>query len=178
MSYAVMLFFDNDVENQVQSIWKELVEADVDRYLHHSGNRPHIKLAIFEELSLSECQSRLQSLAASIASFSIDFKHFGVFPNPKPTIFLGPAVTQSLLAIKQEVDSALRDLGKCPDYDFFEPEHWIPHCLLALELEQEKLNKGLEVAMSLPIPLHGRVTEIGVIEFFPVKHLFGYKLGG
>ena len=99
-------------------------------------------------------------------------------PNPKATIFLGPAVTQSLLAIKQEVDSALRDLGKCPDYNFFEPEHWIPHCLLALELEQEKLNNGLEVAMSLPIPLRGRVTEIGVIEFFPVKHLFGYELGG
>jgi 2'-5' RNA ligase len=178
MPYAVMLFFDNDVESQIQSIWRELSEADVDRYLYHSGNRPHIKLAIFEDLNLNECQARLQPLAASIASFSIDFKHFGIFPNPKATIFLGPAVTQSLLAIKEEVDATLGDLGKCPDYDFFQPEHWIPHCLLALEMEQDKLNKGLEVVTSLPIPLHGEVTEIGVIEFFPVKHLFGYELGG
>ena len=115
MPYAVMLFFDNDIENQIQSIWKELVETDVDRYLYHSGNRPHIKLAIFEDLDLVECWSRLQSLAASTAPFSIDFKHFGVFPNPKATIFLGPAVTQSLLAVKKEVDATLKDMGKYPD---------------------------------------------------------------
>jgi 2'-5' RNA ligase len=177
MPYAVMLFFDDDLQNRIQATWKALQDTDVDRYLYQSGNRPHIKLTIFEELNLAECQARLQALAAASAPFPIHFKHFGIFPNPKATIFLGPAVTQALRAIKLETDAALVDLGKQPDYDFFQPEHWIPHCLLALELEPEQLGKGLEAAMQLPIPLQGRVTEIGVIEFFPVKHLCAYTLG-
>jgi hypothetical protein len=93
-------------------------------------------------------------------------------------MFSGPAVTHSLLAVKKKVDVTVKDLGKYPDYDFFRSEHWIPHCLLALEIEQEKLSKGPEVAMSLPIPLHDKIAEIGAIEFFPAKHLFDYKLGG
>jgi 2'-5' RNA ligase len=177
MPFAVMLFFDSDLENRIKSVWHALSENGIDSYLDGSGNRPHIKLAIFEELGLGESQSRLRTWARSATPLSVEFKHFGVFPQPKPTIFLGPAVTQPVLALKQEVDAMLKDLGTYPSYDFFQPEHWIPHCLLALEVEQEKLTKGLEVVMRMPIPLAGKITEIGVIKFFPVKNLFEYALG-
>jgi 2'-5' RNA ligase len=177
MAYAVMLFFTKEIEDQIVSIWKDLADQEIDGYMVHSGNRPHIKLAIYDEIDLLECRSRLQSLAAFATPFPIDFKFYGIFPNPKPTIFLGPAVTDRLLNFKREVDISLEGLGKSPSYDFFQPGHWIPHCLFAMEMELEKMKKGLDVVMSLPLPLHGMITEIGMIEFFPVNHLFTYRLG-
>lgn len=177
MPFSILLFFDPDTEAQIRSVWRELAESEVAPYMHRSGNRPHIKLEIFEDLDVAEAERRLKLLAAGVAPFPVDIKHFGIFPNPKPSIFLGTAVTESWLEIKSKVNQTLSDIGTFPAYEFFLPGHWVPHCLLAMELEADKLNRALPMAMRLPLPWHGQVVELGAIQFFPVKHLFGHTLG-
>jgi hypothetical protein len=178
MPHAVMLFFDARTEAIIQAIWKELDETGAASYLHRSANRPHFKLAIYEDLDVSASQLCLQSIAATTAGMPVHFKSLGIFPNAKPTVFLAPSITPALLDLHTRIGSILHDLGKCPSYDFFLPEHWVPHCLLGFDLEPAKLACVLECAMHLQLPFDGRIEEIGLVEFHPVRHLFAFPLAG
>ena len=60
---------------------------------------------------------------------------------------------------------------------YYLPGKWMPHCTLALELEPRLISQAVDIGLQLPLPLHGEITEIGVIEFRPVKHLFAFRLG-
>ncbi len=177
MPHAILLYFDSQTETAIHAIWKELADSGTAPYLHESPNRPHIKLAIFEGLQLAEAEARLRRLAAECHPLALDFKQIGIFPNPRPTVFLGPAPSTALLDLQARVDRALCDTGTYPPYDFFRAGHWLPHCLLAMDLPPEQLNNALTIAMHLALPFQGEATEIGVIEFHPVKHVLRLELG-
>ncbi len=177
MPYAILIYFDPAAETAIRSVWKELADQRVDAYLLQSPNRPHIKLAIFDALDLPEAETRLKALAAACPPLPLDFKQIGIFPNPRPTVFLGPAPSAALLELQARVDQALCDTGTYPPYDFFRAGHWLPHCLLAMDLPPEQLNNALTIAMHLALPFQGEATEIGVIEFHPVKHVLRLELG-
>ena len=178
MPHAVMAFFDAQTEAAVQAIWKELDETGAAPYLHRSANRPHFKLAIYEDLDVAASRARLQAFAESTAALTVHFKSLGIFPNAKPTVFLAPSVTPALLNLQTRVCGALHGLGTCPPSDFFLPEHWVPHCLLGFDLEPEKLASVLNCAMHLRLPFDGRIEEIGLLEFHPAKHIFAFPLTG
>ncbi len=176
MPHAVMVYFDAHTEAAIQTIWKELDETGAAPYLHRSANRPHFKLAIYEGLDVAASQQRLQDIATTTTRMVVHFKSLGIFPNLKPTVFLAPSVTPNLLSLQIRVSEALHRLGKCPPYDFFLEDHWIPHCLLGFDLEASKLAGVLECAMHLQLPLDGQIEEIGLVEFHPVKHLYTFPL--
>jgi hypothetical protein len=57
---------------------------------------------------------------------------------------------------------------------YFQLGSWTPDCQLTVGVEKSKLDDALRIAMEIPIPLAGTVTEIGVIEFHPAKRLFSF----
>jgi 2'-5' RNA ligase len=177
MSFAVLLYFDNQTEKLIRAIWKELAETEIAPYLHQSPNRPHIKLAIFEDLNLMEGERRLKALAAVLDPMPVIWKQVGIFPNPRPTVFLGPVVTSALLELQGKVEQGFQDIGIYPSFDYFVPGQWVPHCLLAMDLEPAKLLDAVRIGMHLPLPFTGKIVEIGVIEFYPVQHRLVLPLG-
>jgi 2'-5' RNA ligase len=178
MPHSIMAFFDSETEAAIQKIWKELDETGAAPYLHRSANRPHFKLAIYEDLDITVSQQRLRSIATTTARIPVHFKSLGIFPNLRPTVFLAPAVTPNLLVLQNKVAKALNNFGKCPPYDYFSVDHWVPHCLLGFDLEPENLADVLACALHLQLPFDGLIKEIGLVEFHPVKHLFTFPLPG
>lgn len=178
MPHAILLYFDPAAQAAIRAVWKELADTQIAPYLYESPNRPHIKLAIFEGLNLPEAETRLKTLAAETPALPLDFKQVGIFPNQAPTVFLAPAPTAALLELQARVDRALCDVGARPPYDFFRAGHWLPHCLLGMDLPPERLNDALAVAMRLPLPMPAQAVEIGLIEFHPVKRLLALPLRG
>jgi hypothetical protein len=177
MPYAIQLFFDEKVEQAVQAIWGEQAESGVAPYLGTSGNRPHISLSLCEDLDRSACQAKLETWAAGVKPLPISFQNLGIFPAPGAVVFTGPVVTSELLALQRQVDGLLDGCCVWPEFDYYRPGHWIPHCTLAMEFDDSQLPRALEIAGHLMLPLNGSISGVGVIEFRPVKHLFAYNLG-
>lgn len=176
MPHAVMLFFDARTQAAIQAVWQELDESGAAPYLHRSANRPHFKLAIYDHLDLPAARQALQTLAAETPALPVHFKSIGIFPNAQPTVHLAPSTTPALLDLHARVSGALNPLGQCPPFDFFMPDHWVPHCLLGFDLPPENLPGVLASAMRLSLPFSGRIEEIGLVEFHPVRHLFAFPL--
>ena len=154
-----------------------MTDCGVAPYLGISGNRPHISLALCEELNQATCQTQLESWSIQVNPFPISFQSLGIFPAPGAVVFAAPLVTVELLALQREVDGMLDGCCKWPEFDFYRPGKWIPHCTLAMEFKDDQLPRALEIAGHLKLPLDGMACGVGVIEFRPVKHLFNCSLG-
>ncbi len=176
MPFAVHLFFDAAIETAVRNAWKELADNGIAPYMHQSNNRPHLTLAIYQDLNLKECQPALQTIASALTPIPVCFEHVGVFPTVPAGVFISPTVTINLLQFHAQIQKTLQGVGTAPNA-YYLPGQWTPHCTLALELDPLLTPRVLEVGLRMPWPLRGEVTEIGVIQFRPVEHLFGFSLG-
>jgi 2'-5' RNA ligase len=89
-----------------------LAETGLAPYMHTSGNRPHLTLAIYQELVLAEAKERLTLLAATSKSLPITFSHIGLFPTPEAVVFVAPRVTSDLLELHSRLHDLLADIGR------------------------------------------------------------------
>ncbi len=170
-AYAIHLFFDPITESAIRAIWRELAESGVAPYFYRSANRPHITLGIYRALDLPESRRRLADLATSHSPLPVSFQYHGLFPGSAPSTFLGPLVTASLLEFHAAVCAQLDELGELPYFSYYRPGHWIPHCALATEFDSARLHEALRISQNITLPLQGQISEIGVTEMRPVRHL-------
>ncbi len=177
MLYAVGLNFDEETDNLILNIWKQLAETGLADYLHTSGNHPHITLGIFEDIDVEKVKYELESFTKSLDPFRLSFQQIGIFPSPKVAVFWGPVVTERLLEFHSNLYKRLSEFGGQPDFDFYKPGHWVPHCALAMEIDDAlKVFEIVEVCLSLPNPHNVIVEEIALISIRPIQPLAKYPL--
>lgn len=175
MPFAVHLFFDTSAEAVIKSAWKKLADTGIAPYMHQSANRPHFTLAIYEDIDSTASEQLLKSFATTTNPLPVIFQYLGIFPTTPSAVFLSSAVTVPLLELHAQIHETMRHIGRDPN-PYYLPGNWVPHCTLALELEPRLITRVLEFGLQMPLPFSGEISEIGVIEFRPVKHLFGFAL--
>jgi 2'-5' RNA ligase len=171
MPYGIMLYFDNRTERTINSIWQALAKHNLTSSMLDEGIRPHITLAIYEELDSRPCENEMIKLLSNTPSPSIQFTHLGLFTNPEPVIFAAPLVTKVLLDFHNELHLKLADEGK-RSWEFYEPGKWVPHCSLALGYKVENQAEIFRLCQEMPLPMNAQVIQMGVVNFKPVKDLF------
>ena len=179
MLYAVGLNFDVGTDNLILNIWKQLAETGLANYLHTSGNHPHITLGIFEDIDVEKTKNVIESFSKSLAPFPLSFQQIGIFPSPKVAVFWAPVITEKLFELHSNLYKQLSKFGSQPDFDFYKPGHWVPHCALAMEIDDtSKLLEIIEVCLSLPNPHNVMVGELALISIRPIQPLANYALLG
>lgn len=178
MPYSIGLYFDQATDSLVRNLWRLLAEQELANYYHLSGNRPHITLAIFNDVNCSKAETIISQISRSMDPFSISFQQIGLFPSVNGAVFWGPVVTKELLTLHSILYRAFDDFSVQPEFDFYKPGHWIPHCGLAMEITDNALiPKIMDLCRRMDTPYSGMIVEIGMISFRPVKQLFNCKLG-
>jgi 2'-5' RNA ligase len=154
-----------------------LAELKLADYYHLSNNRPHITLGIFNELDCDVVRTVLEAIGYSQKAFQLSFQQIGVFPTSSGVVFWGPVVTQEFLGIHKKIYQRLVESGATAGAEYYAPGKWIPHCGLAMEVtDKENIPRIVESCQRLPHPHEATITEIGLIKFRPVEHLFSYPL--
>lgn len=175
MPYAIVLYFDQKTEEVISGLWKRLADEGISSEIAASGIRPHLTLAIYDELKCQPCENELSRLAADSSFMLLNASHLGIFYQPDLILFLAPTPGQALLAFHARIHTniAVEAQGSWPLY---QPGRWVPHCTLAMNLTQDSLSRALPLCAALPLPLEMRTTQVGAVEFLPVKDLFCYSL--
>ena len=115
-----------------------------------------------------------QTIATTKNPLPAALQYLGVFPTKLATVFISAPVTIALLELHAQIHESLRSIAT-DSHPYYVPGKWIPHCTLAMELEPNLITRVLEVGLKIPMPLHGEITELGVIEFRPVQELFHFQ---
>jgi 2'-5' RNA ligase len=175
MPVAVELFLDEPSAAVVRQIWKDVAEAGVSAYLHQSGIRPHLTLAVGKDVDEPRVTAALEEWAAATDPFPVTFGGLGLTTGELANVYLTAIVTRNLLDQHEALQQRLRGLFDAP-WERYTPGHWVPHCTLAERVPPDLLGRMLEVARRAPLPLTARLAEIGLVDFGPLRQRVTFNL--
>ncbi|KAL4185445.1 hypothetical protein AMTRI_Chr10g5990 [Amborella trichopoda] len=183
--YSVELYFDPALENQVLKAWNVLARRQISTHLIQMESRPHITLFSTSSIDppkllspIKSFASRLEpiplSLSSVAASSSLSSSSLSLESN---LLFLCPTPTFSLLDLHSRLIDSLKKEGiEIPEP--FRPDSWIPHCLVAQDVPQERMGETFTVLRDvLKLPVSGYGLHVGLVEFPPVRELFSFPVG-
>ncbi|KAJ4747608.1 RNA ligase/cyclic nucleotide phosphodiesterase [Rhynchospora pubera] len=184
--YAVELYFDPALENQVLKSWNVLARRQLSTHLIDISARPHLTLLSFPASSSSldplRLLSPLRSLAARLDPVPISLSSISSFPDTGTgagtgTLFFAPVPTAPLLGLHAQLCELIKKEGVEPP-EGYRADAWVPSCAVAMEVPKTRLAEAFCVLRDMKLPVSGYGMDIGLVEFPPVREIFSFPLGG
>ncbi|KAA8548065.1 hypothetical protein F0562_004674 [Nyssa sinensis] len=175
-AYAIELYFDPALENQVLKAWNVLARRQISTQLIEIESRPHITLFSSPFIDLSKLENIIKTFASKQEPLALSFSSIGSLPNDSNVLFLAPTPSLSLLQFHSQLCDAMKKEGVEIGEDY-RPDVWIPYCPVAEEVPKSRMAEAFTVLRDLKLPVTGYAMEIGLVEFSPVRELFSFVLG-
>ena len=175
MPFALVMYFDHLSEEPIWKVRKDISDSGITSSLDNSGIRPHLTLNVFNEVDCLPCEEELAAFARKTRLMSLQVSYIGFFTNPDPVVFIAPTPTKELMIFHQNILSILPGNTR-PASSMYLPGTWVPHCTLALDFEKEYIPDVVRLCLDLPLPFTMRATQVGVVEFQPIKDLYKFNL--
>ncbi|KAK8967548.1 hypothetical protein KSP40_PGU011033 [Platanthera guangdongensis] len=176
--YAVELYFDPALENQVLKAWNVLARRQISTQLIEIAARPHITLLSASSIDPARFLPAVRSLAARLEPLPVSLSSIASFPGGSSgVLFLGPTPTSCLLGLHSQLCEMLRKEG-VEVAEEFRPDSWVPHCPVAVDVPRSRMGEAFCILRDLRLPVSGYAMDIGLVEFSPVREIFSVPLGG
>lgn len=179
--YAVELYFDPALENQVLKAWNVLARRQISTQLIEIAARPHITLLSATSIDPARFLPAVRSLAARLEPLPVCLSSIASFPGGGSSgggvLFLGPTPTSGLLGLHAQLCEMLRKEG-VELAEEFRPDSWVPHCPVAIDVPRSRMGEAFCILRDLRLPVSGYAMDIGMVEFSPVREIFSVPLGG
>ena len=174
--YAIELYFDPALENQVLKAWNVLARRQISTQLIEIESRPHITLFSTSSIEPTKLESVIKAFASKQEPLSLSFSSIGTLSNDNNVLFLAPTPSMSLLQFHSQLCEVMKKEGIEIGEDY-RPDSWIPYCAVAQEVPKARMAEAFCVLRDLKLPVTGYAMDIGLVEFSPVRELFSFVLG-
>ena len=159
MPYSVSLWFDENAEKQVRSVWQSLANAGTKSFVG-GPIRPHVTLAYGLTLELEPFTALLRERLEAQPAFELTFTSLGLFNSG--ILYLAARMTGALWTLHREVAELAEELGGGSSR-YYRPDLWTPHCTLAVNLTPEMMLQAMRVCHKVT-PISASATCVGIIE--------------
>jgi 2'-5' RNA ligase len=170
MAFAVSLWFTSSDEQPVRDMWKAIHEFGISSFLWVGAFRPHVTLAVCEQLDVVRFRSELDTLLHDITPFEVRLSFLGCFFGPPETVsvsgnvvFLGVTPSDLLLKLHLQVHQLLQQYDAEPR-PYYLPHRWNPHCSVAREVTPSQVCEVLSVLQQFQLPIVATANRIGLID--------------
>jgi 2'-5' RNA ligase len=174
--YAVELYFDPALENQVLKIWNVLARRQISTQLIEIEARPHITLFARSSLESTKLYSVIKSFAAKQQTLAITLSAVGSFAAEDNVLFLAPTPTIPLLSLHEQFYEVLKKEG-LEVAECYQPGGWVPHCTVAANVPKARIADAFSILRDFKLPLTGHVYDMGLVEFSPVREHYSFSMG-
>ncbi|CAL1357964.1 unnamed protein product [Linum trigynum] len=174
--YAIELYFDPALENQVLKAWNVLARRQISTQLIEIESRPHITLYSNPYIDPTKLESVIRSFAARQEPLPMSLSTIGTLPRDNNVLFLAPTPSLSLLQFHSQLCDAMRKEG-IEIGEEYRPDAWVPYCAVAQDVPKARMADAFCVLRDLKLPVNGYAMDIGVVEFTPVRELSSFVLG-
>ncbi|KAL6518856.1 hypothetical protein OROHE_017609 [Orobanche hederae] len=174
--YAIELYFDPALENQVLKSWNVLARRQISTQLIEIESRPHLTLFSSPFVDITKLESILRNFSPKQEPLALSLSSIGSFPSENNVLFLCPTPSLSLLQFHSQLCDAMKKEG-IEIGEEYRPDKWIPYCSVAEDVPKAHLVDAFNVLRDLKLPISGYAMEISLIEYPPVRELFSFTLG-
>ncbi|RCV11509.1 hypothetical protein SETIT_2G191500v2 [Setaria italica] len=195
--YAVELYFDPALENQVLKAWNALARRQLGTRLIDAAARPHLALLHLPAAALPppgtgaggdpliRLGPSLRALASRLDPLPLALSSLAALPasasSPNDNVlFLAPTPSAALLGLHAQLCELLRKDAGVEVPDAFRPDHWVPRCAVAVDVPRGRMAEAFCVLRELKLlPVSGYGMDIALVEVGAVvRELVSYPLGG
>ncbi|XP_059670198.1 uncharacterized protein LOC132315806 [Cornus florida] len=174
--YAIELYFDPALENQVLKAWNVLARRQISTQLIEIESRPHITLFSSPFIDPTKLENIVKTLASNQEPLPLCLSSIGSLPKDNNVLFLAPTPSLSLLHFHSKLCEAMKKEG-VEIWDDYRPGAWIPYCPVAEEVPKGRMAEAFTLLRDLKLPVTGHAMDIGLVEFSPVREHFSFVLG-
>lgn len=166
MPYAVEMYVDARTDQVVRRLWADLKNAGIPNELEQAQARPHISLACYEHIQPERLVDRLAAFAEDLSVLSLTFSFIGVFP--KGIVFWGINANTRLLQVHSRYQAAFTEFDGV-SFALYHPGIWVPHCTLAMGLNQDEITRSVALAQRCALPIEAQLEKLALVEFAPTR---------
>jgi 2'-5' RNA ligase len=167
LAYVVVLLFDRESEEKILKICSDICGHDSGAFMVDSCSKPHITIAICEEINEQTFYTGLESFAVSSDKFNLRFESIGIFNFKNITLFLSPVITDALINIHKKFYAFFtEDICNTPTEQYL-PNKWVPHCTLAVDMTPGESITAIKSLIGNFQALDVQVEYIGIAEYSP-----------
>jgi 2'-5' RNA ligase len=178
MGYAIVLFFDLPDRQKMEDVRQSILQTAGFPLPTDARSQPHITLAMFETLEKPTLVDKIiRKFSRTVAPFKIHIAFAGLFPTEEEVIFLAPVATRQLLDVHGRLHRELKREGLV-SVPYYQPEEWVPHCTVSVGLKSDTKARALESVMHSGAFGAAVLSEIGLVQYDPIKYLGTYPLSG
>ncbi|KAJ4961498.1 hypothetical protein NE237_021408 [Protea cynaroides] len=152
--FAIELYFDPALENQVLKAWNVLARRQVSTQLIEMESRPHITLLSSPLLDLPKLENIIKNFASKQEPLALSFSTVGSFPNGGHILFLGPTPSLALLQFHSQLCDELKK-ENVEISEEYSPDSWVPYCSVAQEVPKNRIAEAFSVLRDLKLPITG-----------------------
>ncbi|MFU8806671.1 MAG: 2'-5' RNA ligase family protein [Bradymonadaceae bacterium] len=161
---AIAALLDAAHDEKVQGLWRDLEERFEVKIPYHDP-LAHISFHVFEDLGvdLGRFQVDLREWVAHRPAFEVIVGGLGLFPGPRPVLYLPVVRGPVLNHFHQDMTDWLAQRGLEAN-GLYDPARWIPHITLALaEHCMASIPEMIQYLCHRPILWKVRLDRIAVI---------------
>ncbi|VFQ59860.1 unnamed protein product [Cuscuta campestris] len=174
--YAIELYFDPALENQVLKAWNVLARRQISTQLIEIESRPHITLFSSSLCDPFKLETTVKNFVAKQEPLPLSFASIGSFSSDNNVLFLAPTPTLSLLQFHSQLFDAMRKEGVEVGEEY-RPDMWLPYCPVAEGVPKARMAEAFNVLRDLKLPVSGYAMDIALVEYPPVREVFSFALG-
>ncbi len=175
MQYALMLYFDKDTDNIINSYIKRLKDCSNNIYMINKKIPPHITLAMWN--SDKSFEDEIKKFAENRKSFNLIFGSIGIFKGGINHLFLSPVKNKMLSDIHDDI----YDILKLEQYDEFDMLYkdnnlWVPHTTIGYEILPQNISRAVELIDDIILPQKAKIQKIALAICCPFTQLHCFDL--
>jgi len=175
MEYAIALYFDEEIEENINSLILEIANKTENKYMVDNKIPPHITISLFQYNG--EINTVMEIVENNISLFhrnSITIASIGIF-NPN-VLFIAPVINDYLIELNRKVNEIININDKILlDKNYIENQ-WVPHISLGVKLNENELINGVKTLVENFKVLDIGINRIGLARCNPYKNIKIWKI--
>lgn len=178
MRYAIEMYFDTETETKIMRLVQKIAENKLSTKFLEWKTRPHVTLAVFNDVDENRCTELLEKFAREHKAFPAFLDSVGMFNDTK-TIFLSPTMTRSMYDLHGELYSAMKEFDST-GWEWYQPDGWVPHCTITLTSEDKEnaFFQASDLILHEFEKMEGLYTSVGLVKItFPIEELTVFDFG-
>ena len=176
MPFAVVLDLDTDTEARLRHLAGRLnTTSDFETPPLPGDAHHHISLGVYDDLALDRFMPMLAKYADASKPLAVRLANIGIFPSAQSVLYLGPVVTNELLALHDDFHAAFAAFaGSC--WAHYLPGAWVPHVTLAINIAPGALGGAVSAVAARWTPAAARLDALRLVQFPPISMLYRHSL--
>jgi 2'-5' RNA ligase len=127
----------------------------------HGRHRPHVSLAVAEDMSPAHADVAAQPLREA-TDLALRLGSVAVFPGRQGVLYLSVVPTMRLLRLHREIHARLLGAG-VETLRHYLPDAWVPHCTLAQGLTPDQIPIAVRAVQRLRL-IAGDASSAGMVD--------------